>query len=200
MKRPDQEKDTFFRINRRKNRKASTIRKLLLFTLRSLILASLPLIAFTLAAMVLFWRGNPPAALVAASLMVHTPFLFLGSLRNRLRNILPVLFAQVYVFLSLLEGDFARYQPLFTLLPFTAYILRKRRRLVHHLVLGVSVVWLFSGLALDRWWPSGLRATLIVTMYLVFLPPMLLNALERPLEKFYSVCRAFKKRLPFVRR
>ncbi|TVP95960.1 MAG: hypothetical protein EA374_02685, partial [Acholeplasmatales bacterium] len=108
--------------------------------------------------------------------------LFFGSLRERIRNLLPVLLLNAYLITAFYIGDFATPLWILTLLPFASFLLRTHRRLFHVIMLALASLYLVLDVVFGLSVPLSIRLGLIAAIYLIYIP-LRLNAFIRRRER-----------------
>jgi len=139
------------------------------------LLLFLPCLIAAFAAVFFVYTRHLPASMVILASFMYVPLFFIGSFVQRARNLLPLLFFQLYLVLSLLQWDFEHYLVVFYFLPLLAYVLRKRRLLPHHLVFALALVMVVLRLIFDVEFPLGFRIPFVVIIYVTFLPPVVIK-------------------------
>ncbi len=96
--------------------------------------------------------------------------LFFGSLRERIRNLLPFLLINLYLMTAFILRDFVTPLWIMSLLPFISYVLRVKRRIVHTLMLIFAVSYLMLDLFFGLSIALPIRLGLIVAIYALYIP------------------------------
>lgn len=119
------------------------------------------------------------AALALILLLPALPILSLGSFRARLLNALPLLALSAGLYLGFRYGEWVLASRLFFALPFIGLLLKPRRHPLKYVTLGISLVSLITDYAFGWTLPWVYRILLILWIYIIFVPPVILNYLRR---------------------
>lgn len=114
------------------------------------------------------------------------PVLSLGSFRARFLNALPLLVLSVGLYLGFRHGQWPIAGRLFFAVPFAALLLKPRRHPLKYVTVGVSLISLISDYAFGFTYPWVYRILFIIWIYIIFMPPVILNRLRRLKHRFMT--------------
>jgi len=115
--------------------------------------------------------------------------LFIGNFQQRFRNFLPLIMINLYLIVSFYYNDFEVAAYLLILTPFIGYFLRDKRKLIHTLLVGLSIVYLileFYFLIEISWY---IKMLILILIYIVYLPPFLHKKVKSLKQIFYNIIK-----------